>query len=64
MTLEAQSAKFLKSMAKRRMTMNESKMIYGVEELNILGYHVGNQQIRRDPERLNPLMVLPPLHSS
>ena len=62
--LEVHSARFLKSMAKRRMTMNESKTIYGVEELNILGYRVGKQQIRPDPDRLKPLLDLPPPHSS
>ena len=35
--LEYQSARFLKSMTKRRMTMNESKTIYQIKELNILG---------------------------
>ena len=62
--LEYQSSRFLKSMARRRMTMNESKTIYGVEELNILGYRVGKKQIRPDPDRLQPLLELPPPHSS
>ena len=47
-------------MQRRRMTLNESKTVYGVEELSMLGYLVGNNQIRPDPERLEPLLELPP----
>ena len=58
--LSFHSEKFQLAMKRRRMTLNDSKTVYGVQELNILGYRVGNNQIRPDPDRLQPLMELPP----
>ena len=57
--LKGQSENFQKAMTKRGMTLNDSKTIYGVEELNILGYCVSNGTIKPDPERLKPLWDLP-----
>ena len=58
--LKFHSSRFLKSMSDRNMTLNESKTIYGVKELCILGYCVGEGQVRPDPERLKALMEIPP----
>ena len=41
------------------MTLNNKKTIYGVNELKILGYLVGNGTIKPDPDRLRALMELP-----
>ena len=57
--LEVQAAQFQESMKKRGMTLNNDKTIYGVKELNILGYCVSNNQIKPDPERLKPLLEFP-----
>ena len=51
---------FLKSMSSRNMTLNHSKTMYGVSVLPILGYCVGNNEIKPDPERLKALQELPP----
>ena len=58
--LKSKSLEFINSMKRRNMTLNESKTVYGVTELNILGYCVGNKVIRPDPERLKPLIEMPP----
>ena len=58
--LESKSVEFKNSMDRRKMTLNESKTVYGVEELNILGYCVGNNTIKPDPDRLKPFLELPP----
>ena len=58
--LNSRAAEFRKSMQRRNMTLNDSKTVYGVTELNILGYCVGNNVIKPDPERLKPLLELPP----
>ena len=57
--LEARASMFRRSMEKRAMTLNESKTVYGVTELNMLGYCVGNNTIKPDPERLRPLLEMP-----
>ena len=57
--LELRSAQFKKSMDRRSMTLNESKTVYGVPQLNILGYCVGAGMIKPDPDRLKPLLELP-----
>ena len=58
--LQLKSSRFKQSMKQRRMTLNDSKTIYGVQELNILGYRVSLNEIKPDPERLKPLLELPP----
>ena len=45
---------------KHGVTLNESKTVESVTEINILGYCVGNGQIKPDPDRLRPLLDLPP----
>ena len=42
------------------MTLNDSKTVYGVQELGMLGYCIGNKVIKPDPERLKPLLEFPP----
>lgn len=62
--LKARASDFQKSMDRRNMTLNDSKTVYGVTELNMLGYCVGNNTIKPDPERLKPLLEMPPPNSS
>ena len=45
---------------KHGVTLHESKTVESVTEINILGYCVGNGQIKPDPDRLRPLLELPP----
>ena len=59
-SLQGKASKFKNAMKRRRMTLNESKTVYGVTELPMLGYCVGNGVIKPDPERLRPLLELPP----
>lgn len=40
-------------------TLNESKSVYAVTELDLLGYRVSHNTIKPDPERLQPLIDLP-----
>ena len=58
--LDTLASKFKDSIKRRRMTLNESKTVYGVRELDMLGYRVGNNVIKPDPERLKPLLEFPP----
>ena len=55
--------KFLKAIKHRNLTLNEAKTVSSVNEINILGYCVGNGSIRPDPERLKPLKKLPIPHN-
>ena len=57
--LDEHASKFLASMNNRNMSLNEQKTVYGVTELPILGYCVGNGQIKPDPDRLKALYQLP-----
>ena len=58
--LQVQAEQFRSAMKRRGMTLNDEKTIYGVKELDILGYRVTYNQIQPDPERLKPLLDLPP----
>ena len=40
-------------------TFNESKSVYAVIELDLLGYRVSYNTIKPDPSRLQPLIILP-----
>ena len=62
--LKKDAERFQLSMKKRGMTLNSSKTIYGVEEVNILGYCVSKGKIKPDPERLESLLKLPPPSSN
>ena len=42
------------------MTMNEFKSQLRVRTLDMLGYRVSFQQVKPDPQRLQPLLDLPP----
>ena len=50
----------LDALQRRNWTLNDSKTIASVSSINILGYLVGNGEIKPDPERLRPLRELPP----
>ena len=54
----------LDAFQRRNWTLNDSKTIASVSSINILGYLVGNGEIKPDPERLRPLRELPPPTSS
>ena len=42
-----------------RFTFNESKSVYAVTELDLLGYRVSYSTIKPDPSRLQPFINLP-----
>ncbi len=52
--------KFLEVVRKRKLTLNESKSVMSVPIINVLGYCVGDNVIKPDPDRLRPLQELPP----
>ena len=52
--------KLLKAASKYGLTFNEAKSIIGVEEIDLLGYRVACGQIQPDPDRLEPLRLMPP----
>ncbi|XP_068235485.1 uncharacterized protein [Palaemon carinicauda] len=51
---------FLEVVQKRNLTLNEGKSVISVPTINVLGYCVGNNAIKPDPDRLRPLQELPP----
>ena len=52
--------KFLESVARRGLTINDLKTVKSVTSLNTLGYCIGNGIIKPDPENLRALQELPP----
>ena len=52
--------KFLVAAEKRKLTFNKSKSVISAKSINLLGYQLGNGQIKPDPDRLTPLLELPP----
>ena len=53
-------AAFLEMIKRRNITLNESKSVYSVPIIDILGYRLSHQSIKPDPERLQPLQDYPP----
>ena len=51
------------ALQRRNWTIKESKTIASVSSINIVGYLVGNGEIKPDPERLRPLRELPLIQS-
>ena len=49
-----------KALQKYDLTINESKTVLSVSNINILGYNVSHHLIKPDPERLQALIDLPP----
>ena len=50
--LDINAKAFFKALQRHGMTLNESKTIESVPEIKILGYCVGNNQIKPDPDRI------------
>ena len=50
---------FLDAIHRRKFTLNDSKTVTSVKNINILGYIVGNMVIKPDPERMRPLIDFP-----
>ena len=50
----------LDALQRRNWNLNDSKTIASVSSINILGYLIGNTEIKPDPEGLQPLRELPP----
>ncbi len=42
----------------RQITYNDAKSVFSTQKLAILGYIVGEGEVRPDPERLQPLLQL------
>ncbi|XP_042234811.1 uncharacterized protein LOC121874649 [Homarus americanus] len=57
---DANLEKFLAAAEERKLTLNTSKSTTSATSINLLGYQLGNGQIKPDPERLKPLQELPP----
>ena len=51
---------FIDAIRRRNFTLNENKIISSVSDIKILGYVVGNKCNKPDPERMKPLLNLPP----
>ena len=56
-------AKFLEASRKLNITFNVSKTVLSSNSLSILGHYICNNTIRPDPERVKPLLDLPPPNS-
>ena len=50
---------FLEMVKRRNLTLNESKTVHSVSEIDILGYRVSYGMIKPDPERMRPLQEFP-----
>ena len=57
---DANVSAFFDALKRRHLNLNDSKTVSSVSDISILGYRVGNGTIRPDPERLQPLLDLPP----
>ena len=55
---------FLKALQELNLELNKTKSIFSVDEINILGYRIGNGNIKPDPDRLRPLIELPIPHNA
>ena len=53
-------AAFLEMIKRRKITLNASKSVHSVPVIDILGYRLSHQNIKPDPERLQPLQEYPP----
>ena len=53
-------ARFLEAARQLNLTYNEEKCIFNTTRLSILGTIVENGELRPDPERMRPLMDMPP----
>ena len=51
---------FREMIKRRNITLNESKTVEAVPEIDILGYRISHNCIKPDPERLRPLLEFPP----
>ena len=51
--------RFQEVATKRHITYNDAKSVFSTRKLAILGYIVGEGEVRPDPERLQPLLQLP-----
>ena len=56
---DANVSAFLDALNRRHLHLNDSKTVYSVSDISVLGYRVGNGIIRPAPERLQPLLDLP-----
>ena len=54
---------FLNAINRRNFTLNESKTVKSVSNINILGHVVGNMHIKPDSEGMQPLLSFPPLNN-
>lgn len=50
---------FLNVVQKYGFTLNETKCIYSVDTIRLLGYEVSNGTVKPDPDRFKPLLDLP-----
>ena len=51
---------FIDAIRRRNFTLNENKTISSVSDIKILEHFVGNKCIKPDPERMKPLLNIPP----
>jgi hypothetical protein len=52
--------KFLEAVKKYNLTLNDKKCKFAQTSIKLLGYLISNNTIRPDPDRLRPLIDLPP----
>ena len=55
-----QNIRLQNALTKRNWTLDDSKTISSVSSINILGYCIGNNVIKPDPNGLEPLQRLSP----
>ena len=61
---DANVSAYLDQLKLRHLNANDSKAVSLVSDISILGYQVGNRTTRPNPERLQPLLDLPPPNST
>ena len=44
---------------KHNLTFNDSKCVFALDTINLLGYRITNGKLQPDPERIKPSMELP-----
>ena len=53
-------ARFLAAAKKKNVKFNQEKCTFSTTSINLLGHHISDEEIKPDPDRMNPLRELPP----
>jgi len=61
---DANLKKLLSAARKHNLTLNHSKCTYSTTSIKLLGHEITNSSLKPDPDRIKPLLELPPRHNN